>query len=203
MDCRLHRSGWRPAHPDFRAQEGCRRLSRDGQGGREQGHSHAANKSRTVAEAADDWLKYVELEKRERSTLDHYRNHVKNHINPRLGSEKVAKLTTPRVQAFRDDLLASLSRAHAKKVLTSLKSLLKDAQRRGNVAQNVALGVSIKRDNRTKLKLNVGVDIPTPNEIKRVVHAATGRVRPFLITVIFTGLRSSENCAACAGSTLI
>ena len=150
------------------------------------------SKSRTVAEAAEDWLQYVELEKRERSTLDHYRNHVKNHINPRLGGEKVAKLTTPRVQAFRDDLLASLSRIHAKKVLTSLKSLLKDAQRRGNVAQNVALGVSIKRDNRTKLKLKVGVDIPTPDEIKRVVHTATGRVRPFLITVIFTGLRSSE-----------
>ena len=85
-----------------------------------------------------------------------------------------------------------MSRIHAKKVLTSFKSLLKDAQRRGNVAQNVALGVSIKRDNRTKLKLKVGVDIPTPDEIKRVVHTATGRVRPFLITVIFTGLRSSE-----------
>jgi integrase len=38
----------------------------------------------------------------------------------------------------------------------------------------------------------VGVDIPTPDEIKRIVHAATGRVRPFLVTVIFTGLRSSE-----------
>jgi integrase len=150
------------------------------------------SKSLTVAEAADDWLKYGELEKRERSTLDQYRTHVRNHINPRIGGEKVAKLTTPRIQAFRDDLLASLSRAQAKKVLTSLKSLLKDAQRRGNVAQNVALGVSIKRDNRTKLKLKVGVDIPNPDEIKRVVHAATGRVRPFLITVIFTGLRSSE-----------
>jgi integrase len=38
----------------------------------------------------------------------------------------------------------------------------------------------------------VGVDIPTPDKIKRIVHAATGRVRPFLVTVIFTGLRSSE-----------
>ncbi|MGB8069009.1 MAG: site-specific integrase [Pseudolabrys sp.] len=40
----------------------------------------------------------------------------------------------------------------------------------------------------------MGVDIPTPDEIKRIVHAATGRVRPFLVTVIFTGLRSSELC---------
>ena len=80
----------------------------------------AQSKSLTIAEAADDWLKYGELEKRERSTLDQYRNHVNNHINPRLGGEKLAKLTTPRIQAFRDDLLTSLSRVHAKKVLTSL-----------------------------------------------------------------------------------
>jgi integrase len=150
------------------------------------------SKSITVAEAAEDWIKYVELEKRERSTVEQYRNHVDNHITPRIGGEKLAKLTTPRIQAFRDDLLASLSRAQAKKVLTSLKSLLKDAQRRGNVAQNVALSVSIKRDNRAKSKLKVGVDIPTPDEIKRIIHAATGRARPFLITAIFTGLRSSE-----------
>lgn len=114
-----------------------------------------------MAEAAEDWITYVKLENRERSTIDHYRNHVDHHISPRLGREKLAKLTTPRIQAFRDDLLANLSRAQAKKVLTSLKSLLKDAQRRGNIAQNVALGVSISRDKRGN-KLKVGVDIPTP-----------------------------------------
>jgi desulfoferrodoxin (superoxide reductase-like protein) len=63
------------------------------------------SKSITVAEAAEDWIKYVELEKRERSTVEQYRNHVDNHITPRIGGEKLAKLTTPRIQAFRDDLL--------------------------------------------------------------------------------------------------
>jgi integrase len=150
------------------------------------------SKSLTVAEAAEKWITFVKLEGRERSTIDHYQNHIDHHINPRLGREKLAKLTTPRIQAFRDDLLANLSRAQAKKVLTSLKSLLKDAKRRGNVAQNVAQDVSISTDKRAKSKLKVGVDIPTPDEIKRIVHAATGRVRPFLITTIFTGVRSSE-----------
>jgi integrase len=157
-----------------------------------QGIHTPQGRSPSVAEAAEDWIKYVKLEKRERSTIDHYRNHVDHHINPRLGREKLARLTTPRIQAFRDDLLASLSRAQSKKVLTSLKSLLKDAQRRGNVSQNVALGVSISADKRGKSKLKAGVDIPTPDEIKRIVHTATGRARPFLITTIFTGLRSSE-----------
>ena len=68
-------------------------------------------KSITVAEAAENWIKYVALEGRERSTIYYYQKHVDNHINPHLGQEKLAKLTSPRVQAFRDDLLASLSRA--------------------------------------------------------------------------------------------
>src|SRR5262245_16006540 len=149
-------------------------------------------KSITIAEAAEDWIAYVTNEKRERSTIQSYRSYIDNHINPRLGREKLSRLTTPRIQAFRDDVLAGLSRPHAKKVLTSLKSLLSDAQRRGNVAQNVALPVKITPDKRAKRKLVVGVDIPTLDEIKRIIHAATGRARPFLVTAIFTGLRSSE-----------
>jgi integrase len=150
------------------------------------------SKSLTVAEAAEDWLKFVKLEGRERSTIEQYANHVKRHIVPHLGREKLAKLTTPRINAFRDDLLASISRVMAKKVLVSLKALLRDAKRRGNVAQNVALDVSITADKRGKTKLKVGVDIPTTDEIKRIVHAATGRARAFLITATFCGLRSSE-----------
>jgi integrase len=157
-----------------------------------QGVHTPQSKGITVAEAADDWIKYVELEGRERTTLIAYRQQVDLHINPRLGREKLAKLTTPRINAFRDDLLVNMSRAMAKKVLVSLKSLLKDARRRGNVAQNVALDVSISPDKRGKAKLKAGIDIPTPDEIKRIVHAATGKARPFLLTAIFTGLRSSE-----------
>jgi integrase len=106
---------------------------------------------------------------------------------------KLAALTTPRVNTFRDELLASMSRAMARKVLTSLKSLLKDAQRRGNVAQNVALGVKrIDADKRSEGKLKIGVDIPTPEEIRAILAAAQPRWRPLLITAVFTGLRSSE-----------
>jgi integrase len=157
-----------------------------------QGVHTAHNKSIDVAEAAEDWLAFVKGEDRERSTRAQYRQHVDRHINPRIGREKLAKLTTPRINAFRDDLLATLSRALAKKVLTSLKSLLKDAKRRGNVAQNVALDVSISADKRSKSKLKVGIDIPTPDEIKRIINAASGKRRPLLLTAVFTGLRSSE-----------
>jgi integrase len=153
----------------------------------------ALSKSITVAEAATDWIAYATLEGRERSTLQGYQAHVDLHINPHLGRERLAKLTTPRINTFRDDLLASkMSRAMARKVLTSLKGLLRDAKRRGNVAQNVALDVRVTADKRGKRKLKVGVDIPEPDEIRRIIHAAKGKARPFMITAIFTGLRASE-----------
>jgi integrase len=41
-------------------------------------------------------------------------------------------------------------------------------------------------------KLKVGVDIPTPDEIRQIIHAVKGRWRPLLLTAIFTGLRASE-----------
>jgi integrase len=161
----------------------------------EVGHGiHTAHSdSQTVAEAAENWITAIQLEGRERSTIDQYRDHVTHHINPRLGREKLAKLTTPRVSKFRDDLLATLSRAQAKKVLTSFKALLKDAKRRGHVAQNVALDVSISSDKRGKKKLVIGVDIPTPDAIKSLIHAATDiDARSRLLVLAFTGLRSSE-----------
>jgi integrase len=151
----------------------------------------APSKSITVAQAAEDWLAFAEGERLERATLVYYRQHVA-HILPLIGQHKLATLTTPGIHRFRDALLARLSRPLAKKVLASLKAILKDAQRRGNVAQNVARDVRIGASKRDKAKLAVGVDIPTVDEIKRIIAAAKGRWRPLLLTAIFTGLRASE-----------
>jgi integrase len=150
------------------------------------------SKSITVREAAEDWIKAVELNGRERGTLVMYRQHLGVHILPRLGSHKLASLTTPKVHAFADGLLAEgVSHAMARKVLTSLKSLIGDAQRRGNIAQNVALNVRIETPTRGR-QLKVGVDIPTPDEIRRLLAAAHSRFRALLVTAVFTGLRASE-----------
>jgi integrase len=69
----------------------------------------------------------------------------------------------------------------------------------GHVAQNVALSVtSRKKRDRNKAsqarKLKVGIDIPTPEEIGKLVAALEGndRWRPLFLTAIFTGLRASE-----------
>jgi integrase len=153
----------------------------------------AHSRSITIAEAATDWIRYAKLEKLEAATIASYQQHVVKHIVPRLGATKLATLTTPRVQAFRDELLTDMSRPMAKKVLTSFKAILKDAKRRGNVAQNVAADVVIGIDGRSKPKLAIGKDIPTRDEIRRIVAAVPeGRGRALLLTAAFTGLRASE-----------
>src|SRR5262245_33945378 len=158
------------------------------------GEHIAPSKSETVAEAAERWIKRVEAEGRERSTIRQYRQHIDLHIVKRIGAVKLAHLTTTKVETFRDGLLkpaseGGLSRPMARKVLTSLKSILKGAKR-----SHVAAGVSIGRDKR-KRKLEIGVDIPTHDEIKRLLQgAAEADIRPrtLLTVVISTGLRASE-----------
>jgi integrase len=151
----------------------------------------APSTSPTVAEAAQKWLAFVDGEGREATTRKQYEEHARLHILPRIGREKLASLTMPRIEALRDDLLRNLSRPMAKKVLTSLKSILKDAMRRGDVAQNVARDVSIKMASRDKRKLKIGVDIPSADEIRNLL-SASGALRPALLVAALTGLRSSE-----------
>jgi integrase len=152
----------------------------------------APSASPTVAEAAAAWIKSVQLEGREATTVAQYRQHAR-HIVDRIGRVKVVNLTTPGLNTFRDELLAAMSRAMARKVMSSVKSLLKDAQGRGDLSQNVALAVKrIDADKRGRDQLKIGVHIPAPDEIRAILTAAELRARPLLMVATFTGLRSSE-----------
>ncbi|MEQ8226801.1 MAG: tyrosine-type recombinase/integrase [Rhodospirillales bacterium] len=161
----------------------------------------AASESVTVKEAAADWITRAELNEREQSTIDQYRQHVNLHIVPLIGNETLARLTVPAVEAFRDKLLDrasakrpddKISRATAKKVLASLKGILREAQRRGKVAQNVAADVRVEMSKRNRRSLEIGRDIPSRDEVKAIIDASEGRWRPLIITAIFSGLRASE-----------
>ncbi len=142
----------------------------------------------TVAAAGAAWLRRCEAERLEASTLRQYDGHLKHHIGPALGSVKLSRLTTPQVAKFADDMLRDHSRPLTRKVLVSLRALLKSAQRQGLVAQNVATAVRIGAQGRHTEK----IDILAPDEVRKLLAAATGRFRPFLLVAIFTGLRASE-----------
>jgi integrase len=166
-----------------------------------EGTHTARGASITVAEAAALWLQAAGLNNLERSTTAQYESHVTLHINPLIGRAKLADLTTPRVQRFADDLLTrpkaddpgeTVSRSTARKVLASLKGIIKHAQRQGQIAKNPAQPVSIRVSKRGTAKLKAGRDFPSKPEINVILQAASGRWRPLLITAVFTGMRSSE-----------
>ncbi len=155
--------------------------------------------SPAVAEAGAAWIEDCEAHGLQRTTLDGYRDHLKRHINPYFGLTKLADLTARSIGDFGRALrLGKLpdgkerSADLTNKVLVSLGSLLAFAHREEMVAQNVAARLK-KPAKPRKPKLQVGVDIPAPDEIKALVGALPGnRYRPLLITAIFSGLRASE-----------
>ena len=152
------------------------------------GTHQAPSKSITVAEAAERWIKAVEAKGAERTTIRQYRQHIDLHIVPRTGAVKLAHLTPANLDNFRNDLLANMSRPLARKVMVSFKSLLKTSRYSHVIADVEAIGKS-KRER----KLEVGRDIPTAAEIKRLAAAAPqGKLRALLLTVALTGLRASE-----------
>jgi integrase len=175
----------------------------------------AASTSITVSAAGEDWIRAGEAHNLERTTLEQYRQHLKFHINPLIGMRKLSDLSAQSVRKFEDQLRTEIlqgkhvpprlrgkkrSPALVRKVLVSLGSILADAQERGLAAHNAVRDLRRNRrrgkehnaEKRQRGKLKVGVDIPTPNEIRAIVEHAKPRWRAFLITAAFTGLRASE-----------
>jgi integrase len=151
----------------------------------------------TVAEAGAKWLADAE-DRLEPATVESYRQHLTDHIVPYIGRVKLSQLTVPLVREFMDRLRADKrSPTMVKRVIGDLGSILADAQERGKVAQNVVRSLSQRKkrresERRQRHKLKVGVDIPSPEEIRAIVGKLEGRWRPLILTAIFTGLRASE-----------
>jgi integrase len=78
-------------------------------------------------------------------------------------------------------------------VITALGATLADAMDRGLVGQNVVRARPRRRHvDKRQGKLKIGVDIPSPDEIRSLVAHLDGCWRPLLLTAVFTGLRASE-----------
>jgi integrase len=141
--------------------------------------------SPTVAMAADSWLADRTAHGVERSALQSYGQHIRLHILPRLGSVKVAKLTDQRIKSARDDLLRSLSRPLASKVMITLRALLRHAGR--------TVDVRLEREpGRHKKKLEIGHGIPTAAEVRELINHAQQPAKAIFALAALAGLRASE-----------
>jgi integrase len=157
----------------------------------------------TVKEGGDLWLEKAEQDGLAPWTIYHYRRHVKNQINPRLGDMRLTELTVPVIERCCDEWRKGGKDATARKALICLKLILKEAMRRGLVPQNVARDVQIK--GKKKRKLMIGREVPTAEEINILmddeVDIRMGPAEgPFISTLVFTGMRGAS-CGRCTGPT--
>jgi integrase len=165
-----------------------------------QGIHTPVRSSATIAEAGEEWITQAETDGLEASTVMQYRQHLRHHIVPFIGRVKLAELAPASVASFRNDLIREgRSRVMAKKVVGSLGAILANAMANGKAARNVVreqarhTGARQRRlEKRHDTDLEVGVDIPTKDEIRAILAAAQGHIRPLIVTAIFTGLRASE-----------
>jgi integrase len=172
-----------------------------------EGRHTADSASVTVAEAGKHWLQTAEANSLERTTVEQYRHLLDTHIVPFLGTVKLSRLTAPMVSDFRtklregtpapgQDTGTKRSPVMVKRAITALSMILSDAQEVGYVAQNVARSLTGRKKKRSKAeqkrKLRVGVDIPTPADVRAIAGKLDGRWRPLILTALFTGLRASE-----------
>jgi integrase len=165
----------------------------------------------TVADAGKLWIKSAKAAGLERTTIEQYETHLRLHIvgdgvppeeqerDLYIGHFKLSQLNAPTVRAFEDRLQErGRSPVMVRYIVRSLGALLADAQERGLIVRNPVRELRGRRrrgsapQERRGGKLKIGVDIPTPEEIKLIVNTVEGRWRPLLLTAIFTGLRASE-----------
>ncbi|MBL8576350.1 MAG: site-specific integrase [Mesorhizobium sp.] len=157
------------------------------------------HKDITVAKAAEHWLARADAEL-EPLTAKGYRQHVDLHIVPYIGATKLSRLGIPEVHAFVDRLKAAgKSDTLIRSVRTSLSGILSEAQARGHSIRNAVKDMPTRRENklakRRKAKLQVGVDIPSPDDIRTLqaqLDKTGGVHRALVLTAIFTGMRASE-----------
>lgn len=155
-------------------------------------HTHDRD-SITIAVAADLWIAAADAEGLERSTIKRYRELARLHIVPKFGELKLSQLTKAQVVEWRQELLIEKSRSMASKIIRGLSAILNNAMEIGAISQNVASDVKVAKAKREAKR----VEPPARADLKAMIEAATNDERPFILTAITMGLRSSELRGLC------
>jgi integrase len=90
-------------------------------------------------------------------------------------------------------MLEACSWQRTQMVLTALKMILGYMMEEGKIAQNVALQVKMEGKPRERGKFVIGRDVPTKKEVNTMLEHIVPRWQPWLLTMVFTGMRISES----------
>ena len=145
----------------------------------------------TFEEAAAEWLRYVEHDRKRRaSTLSDYERTVRLVLTPEFGGRGVETITARSIDAFRERLVAEgrLSARTINKYLALMHSLLKRAQRVWGLSANAAAGVE-----RQPVRRSGDIDVLSPPEVRALARAAgSAEDAAIFLTAAFAGLRLGE-----------
>jgi integrase len=106
----------------------------------------------TFADAAAEWLRYVEFDRKRRaSTLGDYRQVVNTALLPVFGSVRLDELTGEMIDAYRQHLVRErrLSARTINKYLVAMHGILKRAQRHWGIVTNAAVGIERQPERRS------------------------------------------------------
>jgi len=141
----------------------------------------------TFADAAAEWLRYVELDRqRKPSTVAGYKVLVRSQLLPAFGSIALENVTTKRIEQWLSSLSgAASSRA---KALVLLHGILKRARKVWGLQANAAAEVE-----KPALAGSGDIQVFSPEEVWALVRAADSEQDAAIyLTAAFTGLRMGE-----------
>ena len=145
----------------------------------------------SFADAAAEWLRYVEHDRRRRpSTVRDYRIVVDRVLVPALGEAPLEAITSGHIDAFRAALVEEgrLSPRTINKYLALIHGILKRAQRVYGLSANAAAGVE-----RQPARRSGDFDVLSAAEVEALIRAASSSQDAALFaTAAYAGLRLGE-----------
>jgi integrase len=149
--------------------------------------------SATFEDAAAEWLRYVEHDRKRRvSTVTDYRRLVDHDLTKEFGTIPLEELTTERVEQYRNRLVmeGKLSARSINKRLIATHAILRRAQRVHGLLRNVASSSLIDRQ---PLKRSGDFRVLPPADVEALARAAVDEQDAALFRVAaYTGLRLGE-----------
>jgi integrase len=145
----------------------------------------------TFADAAAEWLRYVEQERgRKASTLADYRSVVNAHLLPAFGEEPLERIDTESIERWLSGLLreGELSRRSLQKMVVLLNGIFRRACKVWTLQHNPVADVE-----RLAIAKRAGIAFYSPEEVHALVRKATDEQDAALfLTAALTGLRMGE-----------
>ena len=140
----------------------------------------------TFAQAADEWLRYVEHDRGVKpTTLREYRSAIEHHLKPAFRGD-LREITPQRVEAWYRSLPQSGRTRN--KLLTNLHGVFERARRCYGLAANPTVDVE-----RARQPNSGDLVVFSPDEVRALVAAAASEQDAALyLTAAFTGLRRGE-----------